>query len=49
MTRAGSIDIIRLNVPKPMRTPLSKCTFDESLDQLRVSRILLHSLMRKNE
>lgn len=47
MTRAGSSEIIRLNVPMPMRTPLSKCTFDVSLVQLRPASMLLHSLKLK--
>lgn len=35
MTRPGSNDIIKLKVPIPIRTPLSKCIFDESLRQFR--------------
>lgn len=44
ITRAGSSDTIRLNVPTPMRTPLSKCTFDPVLAHCRFSRICIHSL-----
>lgn len=44
MTRPGSIEIIRLNVPTPIRTPLSKCVFDSIVSHCLFSRMWLHSL-----
>lgn len=44
ITRAGSNEIIKLKVPTPIRTPLSKWVLDVSDSQVRLFRIVLHSL-----
>ena len=46
-TPAGSNDIIKLNVPIPIRTPLSKCILEFSDSHLRLWSISAHSLQKE--